>query len=186
MIAAIPTRYKGYHFRSRLEARWAVFFDALGIAWEYEPEGYTLSDGTKYLPDFRLQRLDYALNESPVWVEVKRLGGDLRKTVQFARDLWAQFIEEDALYCTRLLILEGPPSPFPASYALWGDATLGRWHKRKENEKFREKTLLMKHFCFLNLYEFHVADDDVRLAAVARVNAAAYAARSARFEHGQS
>jgi hypothetical protein len=32
-IVAIPTRYKGYHFRSRLEARWAVFFDALGIKW---------------------------------------------------------------------------------------------------------------------------------------------------------
>ena len=30
-IAAIETKYKGYRFRSRLEARWAVFFDALGI-----------------------------------------------------------------------------------------------------------------------------------------------------------
>lgn len=35
-IKPIQTRYKGYHFRSRLEARWAVFFDALGIAWKYE------------------------------------------------------------------------------------------------------------------------------------------------------
>lgn len=51
-IKAIPTRYKGYHFRSRLEARWAVFFDALGIKWEYEPEGFQLDNGDKYLPDF--------------------------------------------------------------------------------------------------------------------------------------
>ena len=30
-IAAIETEYCGYRFRSRLEARWAVFLDALGI-----------------------------------------------------------------------------------------------------------------------------------------------------------
>jgi hypothetical protein len=53
-IKAINTRYKGYRFRSRLEARWAVFFDELGYEWEYEPEGYVLSDGTCYLPDFRI------------------------------------------------------------------------------------------------------------------------------------
>lgn len=53
-IKAIQTRYKGYHFRSRLEARWAVFFDALGLEWEYEPEGFELPDGTRYLPDFLL------------------------------------------------------------------------------------------------------------------------------------
>ena len=45
---------EGYLFRSRLEARWAVFFDAMGIEWEYEPEGIVLSDGTNYLPDFYL------------------------------------------------------------------------------------------------------------------------------------
>ena len=50
----IETKYKGYRFRSRLEARWAVFFDELGIEWEYEPEGFDLGDGTYYLPDFRL------------------------------------------------------------------------------------------------------------------------------------
>jgi hypothetical protein len=39
-INAIETHYKGYRFRSRLEARWAVFFDALGYEWQYEPEGF--------------------------------------------------------------------------------------------------------------------------------------------------
>ena len=42
-IRAIETRYNGYRFRSRLEARWAVFFDTLGIRYEYEPEGFDLS-----------------------------------------------------------------------------------------------------------------------------------------------
>lgn len=53
-IKAIETFYNGYRFRSRLEARWAVFFDSAGIVYEYEPEGFKLSDGTYYLPDFYL------------------------------------------------------------------------------------------------------------------------------------
>lgn len=47
----IETKYKGYKFRSRLEARWAVFFDAIGLPYLYEKEGYDL-EGTWYLPDF--------------------------------------------------------------------------------------------------------------------------------------
>jgi hypothetical protein len=50
-IKPIETKYKGYHFRSRLEARWAVFFDALGLQWEYEKEGFYIDD-IMYLPDF--------------------------------------------------------------------------------------------------------------------------------------
>jgi len=57
-IKAIPTFYKGINFRSRLEARWAVIFDRLGIDWYYETEGYDiqLDDGIsiRYLPDFTL------------------------------------------------------------------------------------------------------------------------------------
>lgn len=63
-IKPIETRYKGYRFRSRLEARWAVFFDALGIRWEYEPEGFDLGPHGWYLPDFWLPELD-------CWAEIK-------------------------------------------------------------------------------------------------------------------
>lgn len=31
-----------------------MFFDTIGMAYEYEPEGFELSDGTLYLPDFYL------------------------------------------------------------------------------------------------------------------------------------
>jgi hypothetical protein len=62
-IKAIETNYNGYRFRSRLEARWAVFFDAEGWAYSYESEGYDLG-GTWYLPDF-------LLTEKNLWVEVK-------------------------------------------------------------------------------------------------------------------
>lgn len=53
-VKPIETEYNGYRFRSRLEARWAVFFDTAGIPYEYEPEGFVLTDGTYYLPDFYL------------------------------------------------------------------------------------------------------------------------------------
>lgn len=53
-IKPIETVYNGYRFRSRLEARWAVFFDAIGVPYEYEPEGFR-KDNIYYLPDFRLK-----------------------------------------------------------------------------------------------------------------------------------
>lgn len=53
-IKAIETAYNGYRFRSRLEARWAVFFDTLGIEYDYEKEGYSLGELGWYLPDFWL------------------------------------------------------------------------------------------------------------------------------------
>lgn len=65
-VKAIETAYKGCRFRSRLEARWAVFFDTLGLKWEYEPEGFELKSG-RYLPDFRL----WLTPEAYCWFEVK-------------------------------------------------------------------------------------------------------------------
>ena len=75
MLRAIETEYKGYRFRSRLEARWAVFFDACGVKWEYEPEGFVLQNGQQYLPDFLLH--DVTFNHAgyrqgnDLYVEVK-------------------------------------------------------------------------------------------------------------------
>lgn len=64
-MQAIETDYRCYRFRSRLEARWAYYFDLIQFPWEYEPEGFALHDGA-YLPDFRLF--------GRMWAEVKRLG----------------------------------------------------------------------------------------------------------------
>jgi hypothetical protein len=52
-------------FRSRLEARWAMYFDLLGLRWEYEAEALGTEHGPT-LPDFRLHTAD-----GPVWLEVK-------------------------------------------------------------------------------------------------------------------
>lgn len=62
-IKAIETKYKGYRFRSRLEARWAVFMDSMKQKWIYEPEGYHLGSGL-YLPDFYLP-------DNDMWMEIK-------------------------------------------------------------------------------------------------------------------
>lgn len=59
-INAIETLYKGAIFRSRLEARWAAFFDLVRWNWQYEP-----LDLNGYIPDFILQFY------KPLLVEVK-------------------------------------------------------------------------------------------------------------------
>ena len=61
-IAAIPTIYKNVRFRSRLEAKWAAFFDLVGWRWEYEPLDF---DG--WMPDFAL----YGETGNVILVEVK-------------------------------------------------------------------------------------------------------------------
>lgn len=77
MIKSIDTKYKGYNFRSRLEARWAVYFDYLKLKWEYEKEGFEFIVNTKkghkivrYLPDFWLPELE-------MWAEVKPIVFDI-------------------------------------------------------------------------------------------------------------
>ena len=65
MIKAIETEYAGYRFRSRLEARWAVFFETGHIKYEYEPQGFVLKNGSRYLPDFYLPELDTFVEVKP-------------------------------------------------------------------------------------------------------------------------
>lgn len=55
--------YSSLLFRSRTEARWAIFFDLMGWSWDYEPCHYSLG-ALNYLPDFYLPDAD-------IWVEVK-------------------------------------------------------------------------------------------------------------------
>src|SRR5699024_8295343 len=72
-LVAKPTEYAGRTFRSRTEARWAVFFDALGLAWEYEEHGHVLTVGKRlvsYLPDVYLPDV-WGQTGKGVWFEVK-------------------------------------------------------------------------------------------------------------------
>jgi hypothetical protein len=93
----IPTRYKGILFRSRLEARWAVFFDAIGCPWEYEPEWFLMPSGVPYLPDFRLN--------GQVWAEVKPPGDNGDKARAFGE---------------RVILLNGPPGTNSNVFQIFG------------------------------------------------------------------
>lgn len=94
---AIETRHAGRKFRSRLEARWSVYWTAQGVEYEYEKEGFVLASGP-YLPDFWLPQVR-------MWAEVKPGAfGPLELTK--CREL------ADATDCPCLL-LEGPPALRP-------------------------------------------------------------------------
>jgi hypothetical protein len=60
-FAAIKTLYNGIKFRSRLEAKWAAFFDLLGWEWEYEP-----FDLNGWIPDFLLKHGRVLVEVKPV------------------------------------------------------------------------------------------------------------------------
>lgn len=85
-IRPIETEWRGCRFRSRLEARWAVYFEALCIDWEYEPEGFVLDDGKQYLPDFLLHGIE-GRGGPDLYVEVKghMTQRDMEKVRGFSR-----------------------------------------------------------------------------------------------------
>jgi hypothetical protein len=95
MIKAIETHYRGFRFRSRAEARWAVFFEAAGIRFEYEPEGYVIN-GRPYLTDFWLP-------DARMWLEVKR-----GEVTEEEKGLCKGLAVETGYRC---LLANGPPRP---------------------------------------------------------------------------
>jgi len=113
MLAPLQTRYAGYRFRSRLEARWAVFFDHIGAPWEYEPEGYALPDGGGYLPDFRLPESRWLLDVKPKpanfdgtpWIENRT------KEQRFADLIWAGYDFPRDGSATTFAVVYGAPGP---------------------------------------------------------------------------
>lgn len=95
MTQAIQTRWRGYHFRSRTEARWAVFFTALGLRWDYERERYDLPSGS-YLPDFYVYT-----KRGGLWAEIKG-----EEFTPLERTLCIELAQAVGAPC---LLLDGPP-----------------------------------------------------------------------------
>lgn len=158
----IQTRYKGYHFRSRLEARWAVYFDAIGWKWLYEPEGFALGDGDFYLPDFLLP-------ECGLWVEVKAERPD-ENELRKAKKLAAQS-NISVVFATGL----------PDAHEL--SMGLGGFYASAGEEEYVDNLASLDSYCFSKwrragwvLYADPCESDFAACAA----------ARSARFEHGES
>lgn len=101
-IKAIETLYNGIRFRSRLEARWAVFFDCLDIRYLYEHEGYT--DGrTRYLPDFFLPDLGCFVEIKP-----KDFGADgIKKASMLSRSGVPVYLFSGDVGCTAIKFIGG-------------------------------------------------------------------------------
>ena|ERR1043166_9258726 len=108
---AIETQYRGYRFRSRLEARWAVYFDALHLQWEYEKEGFRFACGTCYLPDFWLPQVE-------MWAEVKQstfAPEELKKV--------SLLVQGSGFPC---ILLDGPPDLRSYGVVYWEIDQIGR------------------------------------------------------------
>jgi hypothetical protein len=60
----IKCYYNGYLFKSRIECKWAIFFEYLNIDYLYEPRTFKLENNTDYTPDFYLPLFN-------LWIEVK-------------------------------------------------------------------------------------------------------------------
>lgn len=185
-IKAIETRYAGCRFRSRLEARWAVFFDHLGIKWEYEPQGFNFSR-RPYLPDFRLPGIKGSKAHHPdTWVEVK---GDLNKldyllAAEAAGELGALLILSD-------IPRAGEWLPVHPLFSVVGD--------RRQDQQAEVVTIDSAAFVIQNgdrqLLRVSIGGctdksvfscDGIDLKPADQVRDAYTAARSARFEHGES
>ncbi len=183
-VAAIPTRYRGCRFRSRLEARWAVFFDHLGIGWLYEPEGYVIG-GRRYLPDFLL--------ECGTWVEVKGSTDHLSASLMRQAALALPTMPKSGERGPKLLILGPLPIPYePAAEMhgdwgwlgldpdgrggelLYGDYGFGAFHRRRRPWALGERTDA-GHWLRPSFHEWETD-----------TSAAYAAANGARFEHGDS
>jgi hypothetical protein len=112
VIRPIETRYAGHRFRSRLEARWAVFFDAAGIEYQYEHEGFNV-DGKRYLPDFWLPRLK-------AFVEIKPTQEAAEPVKPLLRALVANVGDRGILICGPPNLVE-PPNIIGCDRHRWWD-----------------------------------------------------------------
>jgi hypothetical protein len=135
VIKSINTFYNGYRFRSRLEARWAVFFDLCKYKWEYEPEGFVLPSGSGYLPDFRLTLKGFYGFSTILYVEVKPQNiKQNEKFSEFEKEITIWSHEQDSIFCA---LVSG--DPYHAFYEEFGDSFLcyscGNILDRKDSPK---------------------------------------------------
>lgn len=184
MLKAIETRYKGYRFRSRLEARWAVFFDALGVAWEYEKEGFDFGPHHGlYLPDFWLPDVYDRSGARGVWLEIKGQEPNQRE-----RDVCERLAIESK-YSTNLFI--GLPDPDECSNGYqW------TWNPSSTPGDVWEDFGMVFHRCPLcglvkvefsnDYYTCFRCNKQTCTWSDERLYQAFNCAKSARFEHGET
>lgn len=182
VIPAIETRYGGARFRSRLEARWAVFFDHMGIVWEYEPEGYETPDG-RYLPDFRiyLRKLDKPTALFEVKPQYQAIQSDMCVCPSPLDPRWAHAAAMDA--APSLLVACGIPA---GDRILEWVAATGGLHRIAPNEPNTHSYPHMFSTCPCCDRVVLLGGRSPNYTPPSAIRAAFDAACSARFEHGES
>jgi len=114
---AIPTLYAGVRFRSRLEARWAAFFNLVGWRWEYEP-----LDLRGWIPDFALLGASATIM---TLVEVKPVASISENAAQQACEKAARAVLDSGRYTEILLLGHTWPETVTAGVGLgW----LAEWY----------------------------------------------------------
>jgi hypothetical protein len=190
-IKAVETEYNGYLFRSRLEARWAVFFDACGIDYEYEPEGYDLGNGLMYLPDFLLHGVDGRVDGN-LFVEVKGQMTDL-DAVKINRfyELGQDNHDASGESMTAILVVGSIPRGAGISEILWHIKNEAYFDNRNWPNKFNFETIDGDYFAAYpginHQGRFELFGDDSSYLCDMDLKATERAyrtARQARFEHG--
>ena len=174
MLKALDTHYDGHRFRSRAEARWAVFFNSFGVAYEYEPQGYCVN-GEPYLPDFFLPELN-------LWLEVKgttptQREQTLLKTLALETEMSA-------------ILAIGPPKNGPSlMYFNPGidDESFGRaaWYFAQDRNNESILWLCSEDYGWSCLHRADEASEKCPTLG-SRIKRAYEAAQQARFEHGQT
>jgi hypothetical protein len=119
MISAIPTDYNGIRYRSRTEARWAVFFDKAMLPFRYEAEGYQTDSGW-YLPDFVLSGA-----ERTTFFEVKPA------SVPTAREVALMSALSRGM-SAHVFVAAGPPERGSVIWKVFSDGSHAQWHFGKD------------------------------------------------------
>lgn len=193
MLKAIETQYNGYRFRSRLEARWAHFFNTLGVRYEYEKEGFDLPYGGKYLPDFWLPQQQCWIEikaEKPTEEELIKAADLAFMTRKWVDIVWGN-IGEQAIYAFRLPFYgfsyghgyEFAICPECDQLCIAHIDNSGRYWSELYNLSISSGAFTHCYACGGGFYrEIQSAKE---LPGSSRLFEAYMAARSARFEHGE-
>jgi len=195
-ITAIETRYAGYRFRSRLEARWYVFFEVLGVQAEYEEQGFTVpgrsaNTRTYYLPDFYLPQHGLYYEVKPSHPEQVDLDGvtrweDFAHEVVTAWDHSRTVMSVGEIPNADAVDQSGPPRPekhYEAGIYMLGFTVLA-WCACPTGKHFdvqvdgRGGNIPCGCERIIDERRYQTGDDP-------RILAAYRAARAARFEHGE-
>ena len=136
-IQTIPTKYKGIEFRSRLEARWAVFWNTLAIKYFYEYEEFQLSSG-QYLPDFWLPEIEdyYAPDLEDDWREVQGVWIELKGRELTSTEL--TLAEELSEHTQRMVYFMTPKVLEKPSYSFEGTqgSFMNYWAERESEDLY--------------------------------------------------